>query len=238
QVGKYLVDHLIEENANVFIADIFDDKIKAITDKHTKVSVVDPNKVFQMEMDIYAPCAMGATLNDDSIPELKCAVVAGAADASHASYMVGGDNEEFVDFDGNGTFDGGNNLYNGVLCKNVNHNAGICSNKLVNISRSITILQSGSWARISLIESGLNKYAEADYFQSVNVAGSFKTVVAYVSDLHNGRLPIGTVISFETGNGQIIGPTSCTIANSSSFGITSCAVTVQGDTDVALQGTS
>ncbi|SNS92714.1 leucine dehydrogenase [Ekhidna lutea] len=79
QVGKYLVDHLIEENANVFIADIFDDKIKAITDKHDKVSVVDPNKVFQMEMDIYAPCAMGATLNDETISELKCAVVAGAA---------------------------------------------------------------------------------------------------------------------------------------------------------------
>ncbi|MEM7296756.1 MAG: Glu/Leu/Phe/Val dehydrogenase family protein [Bacteroidota bacterium] len=79
QVGKYLVDYLVEENANVFIADIFDDKIKAVTDKHSKVSVVDPNKIFQMEMDIYSPCAMGATLNDNTIPEMKCAVVAGAA---------------------------------------------------------------------------------------------------------------------------------------------------------------
>lgn len=79
QVGKYLVDHLMEENANVFIADIFDDKIKAVTDKHPKVSVVDPNKIFQMEIDIYAPCAMGATLNDETIPDLKCAIVAGAA---------------------------------------------------------------------------------------------------------------------------------------------------------------
>lgn len=79
QVGKYLVDHLVEENANVFVADIFEDKIKAVTDKHAQVSVVDPNKIFQMEMDIYSPCAMGATLNDETIPELKCAVVAGAA---------------------------------------------------------------------------------------------------------------------------------------------------------------
>ena len=79
QVGKYLVDHLIAEDANVFIADIFDDKIQAITNKHSQVSVVDPNKVFQMETDIYSPCAMGATLNDDTIPELKCAVIAGAA---------------------------------------------------------------------------------------------------------------------------------------------------------------
>ena len=69
----------MEENANVFIADIFEDKLKAVTDKHPKVSVVDPNKIFQMEMDIYSPCAMGATLNDNTIPEMKCAIVAGAA---------------------------------------------------------------------------------------------------------------------------------------------------------------
>ncbi|NQZ75031.1 MAG: Glu/Leu/Phe/Val dehydrogenase [Ekhidna sp.] len=85
QVGKYLVDHLTKENASVFVADIFEDKIKAITDKHGEVSVVDPNSVFQMEMDIYAPCAMGATLNDQSIPELKCDVVAGAANNQLAS---------------------------------------------------------------------------------------------------------------------------------------------------------
>ncbi|MDE0471577.1 MAG: leucine dehydrogenase [Ekhidna sp.] len=79
QVGKYLVDYLIKENANVFIADIFHDKIKVVTEKHPMVSVVNPNTIFQMEMDIYSPCAMGATLNDETIPELKCAVVAGGA---------------------------------------------------------------------------------------------------------------------------------------------------------------
>lgn len=79
QVGKYLVDHLIKENAYVFIADIFEDKLKVVTDKHAKVAVVDPNKIYQMEMDIYAPCAMGATLNDKTIPDLKCSIVAGAA---------------------------------------------------------------------------------------------------------------------------------------------------------------
>ena len=79
QVGKYLVDHLIVEKANVFITDIFEDRIKVITDKYPQVSVVDPNKVFQVEMDIYAPCAMGATLNDNTIAEMKCGIVAGAA---------------------------------------------------------------------------------------------------------------------------------------------------------------
>ncbi|MEP5613222.1 MAG: Glu/Leu/Phe/Val dehydrogenase [Cyclobacteriaceae bacterium] len=79
QVGKYLIDYLAEEDANIFVADIFEDKIKVVTDKHPSVSVVDPNNIFQMEMDIYSPCALGATLNDNSIADLKCAVVAGAA---------------------------------------------------------------------------------------------------------------------------------------------------------------
>ena len=79
QVGKYLIDYLVKEEANIFVADIFEDKIKVVTDKHSSVAVVDPNTIFQMEMDIYAPCALGATLNDNSIADLKCAVVAGAA---------------------------------------------------------------------------------------------------------------------------------------------------------------
>jgi len=78
-VGSYLVDHLIEEGAHVMIADIFEQKIKGITDKHTKVEVVDPNAIAAVNMDIYAPCALGATLNDDTIPQLKCQIVAGAA---------------------------------------------------------------------------------------------------------------------------------------------------------------
>ena len=90
QVGKYLVDYLVEENADVFISDIFEDKIKAVMEKHTQVSVVDPTKIFQMEMDIYSPCAMGATLNDDTIPDLKCAVVAGAANNQLADEVKNG----------------------------------------------------------------------------------------------------------------------------------------------------
>ena len=78
-VGQYLIDHLIKENANVFIADVFEDKIKTVTDKYSSVAVADPNSIYQMEMDTYAPCALGATLNDDTIPELKGAVVADAA---------------------------------------------------------------------------------------------------------------------------------------------------------------
>ncbi len=78
-VGRYLIDHLVHEGAKVAVADIFEDKLKLVTDAHTSVEVIDPNTVYDQEMDIYAPCALGATINDDTLSRLKTPVIAGAA---------------------------------------------------------------------------------------------------------------------------------------------------------------
>jgi leucine dehydrogenase len=43
------------------------------------VETADPDTIHAQECDIYAPCALGAVINDDTIPELKCRVVAGSA---------------------------------------------------------------------------------------------------------------------------------------------------------------
>jgi len=78
-VGGYLVDHLMEEGASVMIADIFKDKIDKITTQHSNVEVVDPYNIASINMDIYAPCALGATINDETIDQLTCQIIAGAA---------------------------------------------------------------------------------------------------------------------------------------------------------------
>ena len=78
QVGTYLVEHLVKENAKVTIADISEEKVKDVA-KRFGVETIDQNKIYDLDMDIYAPCALGATLNDDTIPRLKCSIVAGAA---------------------------------------------------------------------------------------------------------------------------------------------------------------
>lgn len=77
-VGYYLVKHLVEEGANVLVSDIYEDKIKEITNEF-KVTVVDENTIYNEKMDIYAPCALGATVNDQSIDSLRCDIIAGAA---------------------------------------------------------------------------------------------------------------------------------------------------------------
>lgn len=72
------------------IADIFQDRIQSVVSEHPTVQVVDPNGIAAIDMDIYAPCALGATLNSDTIPELKCQIVAGAANNQLATETVHG----------------------------------------------------------------------------------------------------------------------------------------------------
>lgn len=77
-VGEHLVRHLSEEGANVIINDINEERLLELADKYD-AQVVMGDRIFDLEMDIYAPCALGATLNPDTISRLSCKVIAGAA---------------------------------------------------------------------------------------------------------------------------------------------------------------
>ncbi len=88
-VGYYLVEYLKKENANVKVADIFEDRIAKVT-KSFDVEVVDPELVYNEAMDIYAPCALGATVNDDTLPKLQCSIIAGAANNQLANEDIHG----------------------------------------------------------------------------------------------------------------------------------------------------
>ncbi len=77
-VGEYLVKFLTEENANVIITDINQDALKKIS-KEYGATVVGLDEIYDVDMDIYAPCALGATVNDDTLSRLKCSIIAGAA---------------------------------------------------------------------------------------------------------------------------------------------------------------
>lgn len=78
KVGYHLVKHLVEANATVSIADVDVDAVgRAVND--FGVDTVEPDKAHAADCDIYSPCALGAVIRDDTLPGLKCRVVAGAA---------------------------------------------------------------------------------------------------------------------------------------------------------------
>lgn len=77
-VGYYLVKYLTDEGAEVIIADIKQDNIDRVTNDF-KVTVVKPNEIIGVECDIFAPCALGAIVNDETIDQFKFEIIAGAA---------------------------------------------------------------------------------------------------------------------------------------------------------------
>lgn len=77
-VGEVLVDYLVKEGAIVTVSDIFEDRLKQMNSKYG-VQTVLGDGIYDVDMDIYAPCALGATLNDQTLQRLKCEIVAGAA---------------------------------------------------------------------------------------------------------------------------------------------------------------
>lgn len=88
-VGENLVKHLIKEGAKVYINDINEERLKVVS-KETGAEVVAADKLYDLEMDIYAPCALGATVNSDTLSRLKCSIICGAANNQLADENIHG----------------------------------------------------------------------------------------------------------------------------------------------------
>jgi len=77
-VGEALVEHLVNEGAKVTIADINQERLEEVRSKYG-ATIYGGNDIYSEPMDIYAPCALGATINDDTIYRLQADIIAGAA---------------------------------------------------------------------------------------------------------------------------------------------------------------
>ena len=87
-VGESLVEHLTNEGAQVLIADINQDRLNEVASKYG--ATVYNDDVYSAAVDIYAPCALGATINNDTINNIKASVIAGAANNQLADENVHG----------------------------------------------------------------------------------------------------------------------------------------------------
>ncbi|AWL11347.1 Leucine dehydrogenase [Saliniradius amylolyticus] len=77
-VGWRLAEHLHKEGAKLYVTDIYPDNLDKARQQFG-ATVVEPEEILALDVDVVAPCAMGAILNDDSIANLRAKVVAGAA---------------------------------------------------------------------------------------------------------------------------------------------------------------
>jgi leucine dehydrogenase len=77
-VGGKALAMLVEAGAEVVVSDLDPDRVAAAVEEHG-VTPVEPDAIYDVEADIFAPYALGAVIDDDTVPRLKAKVVAGAA---------------------------------------------------------------------------------------------------------------------------------------------------------------
>ncbi|WP_229398907.1 Glu/Leu/Phe/Val family dehydrogenase [Micromonospora okii] len=80
KVGRHLARHLVDDGAEVVATDVDPKALAWVRATHPQVELVDDaTALVAADIDVYAPCALGGALNDDTVPGLRAKVVAGAA---------------------------------------------------------------------------------------------------------------------------------------------------------------
>lgn len=77
-VGLHLCRYLKEAGAELVVTDLFTEKAEAAGSEFD-ARVVSTDSIYDEECDIFAPCALGAVINDDTVNRLRCRIVAGSA---------------------------------------------------------------------------------------------------------------------------------------------------------------
>jgi leucine dehydrogenase len=78
-VGFGLCKMLHDEGVELFVTDIDKGNLKRAKDELRGVTILEPEKIFSVEANIFAPCALGGQLNDETIPQMKFDIIGGAA---------------------------------------------------------------------------------------------------------------------------------------------------------------
>jgi leucine dehydrogenase len=92
-VAEYVCGHLAKEGAAVSVSDIYPEKAKRLAEL-TAATVVAADAIYDVDADIFCPCALGAIVNDDTIPRFKFRIIAGGAnnqladEAKHGRMLI------------------------------------------------------------------------------------------------------------------------------------------------------
>jgi leucine dehydrogenase len=78
-VGRHLAKLLVAAGAELIVSDINEKNLQKLKEMHIPFEQVSADQIYDVHCDIYSPCALGATVNEDTIPRLKCKIIAGAA---------------------------------------------------------------------------------------------------------------------------------------------------------------
>jgi valine dehydrogenase (NAD+) len=79
KVGRRLAAHLLEDGADVVVADANPAAVERLRAEHPSVEAVTPHELIDQQIDVYSPCALGHALTDDVVARLRAQIVCGGA---------------------------------------------------------------------------------------------------------------------------------------------------------------
>ena len=88
-VGSQVAQHLLEAGAVVTVTDTDQQKLGRLVAAYPRLVTCTPEDIHTLSVDIYCPCALGAVLNERTLPELRCQIVCGAANNQLADEHCG-----------------------------------------------------------------------------------------------------------------------------------------------------
>jgi leucine dehydrogenase len=89
KIGSELLKLVYPLAKKIYIADIDKKTLEVVKKRFPKVRVVSPSEIYKAEVDIFSPCALGNSLTQDKIKQLKCAMIVGGANCQLESEGVG-----------------------------------------------------------------------------------------------------------------------------------------------------
>ena len=87
-VGFHLATHLRDAGAELHVADVFAGNVQRAVDE-LGAHAVAPDEIYDLDVDVFSPCALGAVVNDETLARLKVPVIAGAANNQLATTAHG-----------------------------------------------------------------------------------------------------------------------------------------------------
>ena len=89
-VGTKLINYLSKEDMTIYVNDVDSQKVEKCVSKYGAIEISN-DELYELDVDVYSPCAIGATINDKTIEQLKCKIIAGAANNVLKDYDKHGD---------------------------------------------------------------------------------------------------------------------------------------------------
>lgn len=84
KVASHLAPHLLDEGVQLIVADVYEGAVEEA--RKLGAAIVSTDEIYDAECDIFAPCALGGIINENTLPRLKCRVVAGGANNQLGSF--------------------------------------------------------------------------------------------------------------------------------------------------------